>query len=301
MSLRAWSELIALSIIWGGSFLAIRTALDEIPVMSVVAHRVGWAAFALWIVILVRGVALPKDRATIFALLGMGVLNNAIPFSLLAWGQLEVETGLTSILNGTTAIFGVLLAAAIFADERLTWNRGLGVCLGFVGVALAIGPAQLLNFDLRSAAQGAILLAALSYAVAGMWAKKHLAGLDPMVAAAGMLTSSALILVPLAAFMDGATGVPREPATIAAILYYALISTAFAYLLYYRVLAMAGSGNVLLCTLLIPPVAIVLGALVRGEVLTPGTFFGFAALASGLMLIDGRVLRRGPRRRNSSA
>ena len=291
ISPRAWAELILLSAIWGGSFLAIRTALDEIPFVTSVAYRVAIAAAALWTVALIRPAPLGITRAHLVGFLGMGVLNNVIPFTLMAWGQLHIESGLTSILNATTAIFGVLVAAIFLADERLTPRKLVGVGIGFMGVATAIGLGTLMQFDLRSLAQVAVVTGTLSYALAGVWARHWLAGLSPLVAAAGMLSGASLVMVPAALFLDGAV-VPQNPITWAAILYYALIATAFAYMLYFRVLGMAGSGNLMLCTLMVPPVAITLGAWIRAETLDPNAYAGFAALALGLVILDGRVMAR---------
>lgn len=299
LSPRAWAELMLLSLIWGGSFLAIRTALDEIPFVTSVAYRVGLAAIALWTLVALRRLPLGLSRRHLLGFLGMGLLNNVIPFSLMAWGQLHIETGLTSILNASTAIFGVVVAAIFLADERLTLRKGVGVGLGFLGVATAIGLGNLMQMDLRSAAQLAIVAGTVSYALAAVWARFWLTGLAPPVAAAGMLTASSLVMIPAALLIDGPV-LPQNPLTWAAILYYALIGTALAYMLFYRVLAVAGSGNTMLCTLMIPPVAITLGAWVRAETLPPNAYVGFALLALGLAILDGRILRALPLRRNKT-
>ncbi len=291
LSARAWAELILLGLIWGGSFLAIRTALDEIDPLTSVLHRTGIAALVLWPFVILSGTPLPKTARIWGALLGMGLLNNVIPFTLMAWGQLHIPSGLTSILNATTAIFGVLVAAAVFADERLTRRKALGVSLGFAGVVIAIGPSALFNFDITSTAQLAIIAGTFSYACAGAWARTHLRGLPPITAAAGMLTTSTLVMLPLTLLTEGVPVLTLQPATWAGIFYFALIATACAYLLYYRVLAMAGAGNLMLVTLLIPPVAIVLGAWVRDEDLNAGAFAGFTLLAAGLVILDGRLFR----------
>ncbi len=289
LSGRAWAELILLAAIWGGSFLSIRIALDEITPLTSVAHRTGWAMLALWGVVWAMRLPVPRSPRIWLGFLGMGVLNNVIPFGLMAWGQVHIETGLTSILNAATAIFGVLVAALFFADERMTLRKGVGVGLGFVGVATAIGLENLRSFDLRSLAQIAIIAGTVSYALAGAWARVFLGGLPPQVAAAGMLTGATLVTVPMAWVVDGPISLALEGTTLAAIAYYALIATAGAYLLYYRVLAMAGSGNLMLVTLLIAPVAIALGALVRDEALNPNAFAGFVLLALGLAILDGRI------------
>ncbi len=226
-------------------------------------------------------------------------MNNLLPFSLLNWSQLYIESGLTSIFNATTAVFGVLVAAIFFADERLTARKSLGVGLGFAGgVVVTIGISNLASFDPRSLAQLAAIAATLSYALAGgVWARKRLAHLSPpQVAAMGMLTASAVIILPAAWIIEG----PIPPIALSGgatwaggVAYMAVIATAGAYLLYYRILAMAGSGNLMLVTLLIPPVAIGLGgAWQRGENLSPNAFAGLALLALGLIVLDGRIFKR---------
>ena len=180
----------------------------------------------------------------------------------------------------------------VFHDERLSLRKMVGVGLGFFGVVVAIGLDSVARFDLRSLAQIAVIGGTLSYACAASWARATLSGLHPIVAAAGMLTGASLIMVPAAFVLEGAPSLALQPKTIVAIAYYALAATAFAYLLYYRVLAMAGSGNLMICTLLIPPVAILLGAFVRGEILSPNAYLGFALLALGLVILDGRILKK---------
>ncbi|MEQ9693348.1 DMT family transporter [Shimia sp. SDUM112013] len=289
---RAWGELFLLALIWGAVFLAARLALDEVGVLTAVAHRTFWAALVLWGVVLIARFPVPRDPAIWVGFFGMGLLNNVLPFTLLNWSQLHIESGLTSIFNATTAIFGVLVAALFFADEKLSLRKLIGVGLGFFGVATAIGLDALRSFDLTSLAQLAAIAATLSYALAGVWARKRLGGLAPPVAAAGMLTMSALMALPAAWIVDGPLQINLSATTWGALAYMAVIATAGAYLLYYRVLAMAGSGNLMLVTLLIPPFAIVLGAVVLKESLPPNAFAGFALLALGLVILDGRLITR---------
>ena len=291
ISPRAWAELFLLSAIWGASFLSIRIALNEIGPLTAVAHRTGWAMLILWSYVLVRRFAVPTDGRIWGAFLVMGLLNNVIPFNLMAWGQLHIETGLTAILNATTAIFGVIAAAIFFADERLTARKSVGVALGFVGVSTAIGLAAFKNFDLRSLGQLAVIGGTISYALAGVWARKMLGHLRPQVAAAGMLTGASIMTIPAAWLVEGPISLTLQPQTWAAIAYFAFVATAIAYLLYYRVLSMAGSGNLMLCTLLVAPVAIVLGAIVLGEALPLRAYFGFAILGLGLLILDGRLFK----------
>jgi len=282
---------LMLSLIWGASFLSIRIALNEIGPLTAVAHRTGWAMLILWACVLIRRYDLPKDLRVWGAFLVMGLLNNVIPFSLMAWGQLHIETGLTSILNASTAIFGVIAAALFFADEKLTARKAIGVAVGFIGVSTAIGLGAFKDFDIRSLGQLAVIGGTISYALAGVWARKKLGHLTPQVAAAGMLTGASLMTIPAAWIVEGPISLSLQPQTWAAIAYYAIIATAIAYMLYYRVLAMAGSGNLMLCTLMVAPVAIVLGAIVLGEALPLRAYVGFVILALGLLILDGRLFK----------
>ncbi len=292
VSTRAWIEMALLAVIWGASFLSIKVGLDELPFLTLVTHRVVWACLILWAYVLIRRLPVPGNWRIWGAFLVMGLLNNVIPFALMAWGQQFIETGLTSIFNAGTAIFGVLVAALFFSDERLTLRKTLGVLVAFFGVAVAIGLDSFQAFDIRSLAQLAVIGGTLSYAFAAAWARKTMQGLSPQVSAAGMLTGSSLILLPAAILIDGLPQIPALPRTYAAIAYFSIIGTAMAYLLYYRVLASAGSGNTMLVTLMIPPVAIALGTWVLDERLAPSAFVGFALLALGLIILDGRALAR---------
>ncbi|HEV8033356.1 DMT family transporter [Yoonia sp.] len=291
ISPQAWAGLLMLAFIWGGSFLSVHVALEEIGPLTSVAHRTGWAMLILWAYVLIRRLPLPADRRVWGAFLVMGLLNNAIPFSLMAWGQLHIETGLTSILNAATAIFGVMAAALFLADERLTVRKAMGVGIGFLGVSTAIGLNAFKEFDIRSLGQLAVIGGTISYALAAVWARKTLGHLKPQVAAAGMLTGASLITLPAAWVIEGPISLSLQPQTWAAITYYAVAATAIAYILYYRVLALAGSGNAMLVTLLVAPVAIVLGAIVLGEALPMRAYIGFAILALGLLILDGRLVK----------
>ena len=289
---RAWAELLLLATIWGGSFISNRLALNEVPVLTTVAFRVTGACILLWVYVRLRGLDIPRSPRIWAAFLVMGLLNNALPFTLITWGQLTIPSGLAAIVNASTAIFGVLAAALLFRDERLTARRLTGVLLGFTGVAVAIGLQALTTLNLSSLPQLALVAAAISYALAAVFARRMLGGLAPQVAAAGMLTGSSLLMLPAALWIDGAPGLTHGAQIWGALAYLAVISTAGAYLLYYRVLGMAGAGNLSLVTLLTAPIAIVLGALILNEALPLRAYAGFALIALGLLIIDGRLLPR---------
>ena len=291
MSGRAWAELILLALIWGGSFLSFAVALREVGVFTIVLHRVGWAALFLWGLVIVTGRPLPLSPSFWVAGLIMGILNNAFPFLLIAWAQTNIESDLAAILNASTALFAIPLAALVFRDERLSAKKVIGVLLGFLGVITAIGADALRQMDIRSLAQLAMLGAALSYAVASMFGRRYLNGADPVVSALAMLTGSTLVLLPVTLSIDGPPALVLSGPTLASIAYISLVATAGAYLLYYRVLAMAGAANLSLVTLIVPPVAVVLGAVYLNESLAWAVFLGFGLLVLGLLTIDGRALK----------
>ena len=289
---RAWAELSLLALIWGASFMTTALILRDVSPLWLVAFRITGAAALLWVYVLWRGIRVPRTAAIWGGFLVMGLMNNALPFTLITWGQQHISSGLAAILNALTAVLGVLVASVLFADERLSARKAAGVALGFAGAAVIIGPAALSQLNLASLGQLALLGSSLSYALAGAWGRKTLSGQSPAMAATGMLTCAALIMIPLALSTEGAPPLPQAPLTWAALGYLSLIATASAYLLYYRVLSMAGAGNLLLVTLMVAPCAILLGALVLDETLPLRAYGGFALLAAGLITIDRRLLRR---------
>lgn len=292
----AWFGILAVAGLWGGSFLSMRVAGHEVATFTIVAIRVSGAALVLWLYALARGIAVPRGVRVWGALLVMGFFNNALPFSLITWGERHIASGLASILNASSAIFGVLVAAAVLSDERLTRRKALGVGLGFAGVATAIGVEVLDQFDLRSLAQLAVIGASLSYAVSGAWARVHLTGIAPEAAAAGMLTCSSAMMIPAMLLTDGVPTLDYSLAAFASLGYLAVFASAVAYIVFYRLLASIGAANTSVVTLLVAPIAIVLGAVVLGESLRPAAYLGFALLTLGLLVLDGRLVSRVSRR-----
>lgn len=290
MNPRDWGLLIALSILWGGSFLFVGIAVQELPPFTIVLLRVGIAAAALHMVLRVFGIHLPYDPATWRAFFGMGLLNNAIPFSLIVWGQTQIASGLASILNATTPIFTVLLAHLLTRDERLTWPRLAGVLSGFAGIVVLM-PEALHGLGGDVLAQVAVLAAACSYACAGLFGRRFKRmGVQPLATAAGQVTASSLLLLPIVLIVDRPWSLPMPGAPVwGAVIGLALLSTALAYVLFFRILASAGAVNLLLVTLLIPPSAILLGVLALGEALHASDLAGMVLIGAGLASIDGRL------------
>ncbi len=295
MAPRDWAGLVLLSVLWGGSFFFVGVAVREWPPLSVVLARVSVAALALWAAVAALRLPVRRDGAALRAAFGMGLLNNLVPFGLIAWAQGGggLPSGVASILNATTPLWAVLVAHGLGA-ERLTVPRLAGAALGFAGVAAMVGADPGAGFAGRGVAAGAVLLATLSYAFAGVFGRRFAAlGVPPVVAAAGQTTASALLLLPLVPLLEPPWALPApSPTATAALAALGLLSTALAYLLYFRLLASTGPVNLLLVTLLIPVSAVLLGAAALGEALEPRHALGMAAIAGGLALIDGRLPRR---------
>ena len=286
-----WGLLLALSVLWGGSFFFNGVAVRELPTFTVVVARVVLASAILLVALRIMGSRMPNDWRVWAAFFGMGFLNNAVPFSLIVWGQGYIASGLASILNATTPLFTVIVAHMLTSDEKMTGRRMAGVIVGLVGVAVMIGGAALASLGVNIIAQLACLAAALSYAFAGVFGRRFKAmGVTPMQTAAGQVTASSIMLVPVMLIGDTPWLLPMpSTAAILALVGVAALSTALAYILYFRILATAGATNLLLVTFLIPVSAILLGVLVLGETMQPKHFLGMALIGLGLAAIDGRI------------
>jgi len=282
--------LLLLAAVWGGSFFFGEVALREVPPLTLTLHRVIWAVPILVLIVLFKGISVPRSPRIWGAYLVMGALNNAIPFSLLFWGQTQIESGLVSILNGTTAMFAAVVAGLLLPDEALTAKKVIGAGLGIAGVAFIMGPSALTNFNLSNLAQLAILGATLSYAFAGVWGKTALAGQLPLMNALGMLIGSTVLMIPIVLVFDGLPNLALSLGVWGALIGMAVLSTALAYFLYFAILVRAGAANLLLVTLLIPPVAIGLGAVFLDERIGIEAWIGFAIIGLGFAVTDGRLL-----------
>lgn len=300
-----WAILVALALIWGGAFFFISVAVHAIPPLTYVWLRLTIAASALWLFLWWRGNKPSLPRSAWGSIFLLAILNNALPFTLFGWGQTHIASGLASILNATTPIWGVVVAHFFTHDERMSPRKLAGVALGFGGVATMIGPSLLSNIGSSALAQLACVAAALSYAFAAVWARRfRRIGLPPISVATGQLTAGAMVMLPIALVVDRPwTEALPGLGPIAAIAALALVCTAFAYVLYFRLIDHAGATNALLVTLLVPPAAILLGALFLGESLAPQDFVGLLLIALGLAAIDGTalsVLKRPARLRQAS-
>ena len=292
MTATEWGLLLGMSVLWGSSFFFAGVALSALPPLTIVTLRVGLAALMLAAVMPMLGFALPRERVVWRAFFGMGLLNNVVPFCLIVWSQTHIASGLAAILGATTPFATVVVAHVLTTDEKLTGRRVAGVLVGLAGVVAMVGPDALAGLGDNVLAQLAVLGAALSYAFAGVFGRRFKAlGASPIQTAAGQVTASAVMLLPIVLLVDRpwTLAMPGLPVW-GAILGIASLSTALGYVVYFRILATAGATNVLLVTFLNPVTAILLGTLVLGERLEPRHALGMALIGVGLAAIDGRLL-----------
>ena len=299
LDMAAWGLLAALSLVWGGSFFFAEVALAALPPFTIVVARLALGAAGLWLLVCLTRATLPTGLRDWRDLAAMGLLNNAVPFSLIVWGQQWIDGGLASVLNATTPVFGVVAAHFLTRDEKLTANRLAGVAVGVAGVAVLVGPAAPDDSGGYIVGSAAVLAAAVSYAAAGLWGRR-LRHLPPVSAAAGQVGCSTLIVLPLALLLERPWTLPAPPPEVwGALAGIGLLSTSLAYLLFFAILRRAGGSNVMLVTLMIPPSAVLLGVMFLGEKVGPGQLVGMALIAAALLAIDGRLLRVVRRRRES--
>jgi drug/metabolite transporter (DMT)-like permease len=293
MNAREWALLALLSLLWGGSFFFVGIAVKELPPLTLVFVRVGLAAALLWACAPFLGVAPPRSLKAVAALAVLGLGNGALPFTLIAWGQTQLPSGLASILNAATPLFSVLAAHVLTTQEKLSGTKLFGTIAGLAGVAWLIGPDLLTGSAGNAWAELAVLAAALSYALSAIFGRRMASlGLKPIDVATGQATAATIFLAPFALAIDRPWTLPAPSGTtIACVLGIAVFSTALAYVVYFRILAGAGATNVLLVTLLVPVSSLLLGALFLHERLIARQFAGFAVIALGLVFIDGRAPR----------
>lgn len=293
MSGSEWAMLLFLSVLWGGSFFFMAVAVKGLPVMTIVLLRVGLAALVLNTMLLAVGQRLPSGARYWKAFFSMAFLNNAVPFVLIVWGTAHIASGLASILNASAPLWALVVVHFLTHDEKMTRPRVIGVAVGFAGIIYMVGTDALSELGTEVLAQLAVLGSALCYALGSALGRRlqHLE-MKPLVFAGGQFTAATALMLPATLFVDRPwlLEMPGWEVT-GAVAGLAVLSTAVAYIIYFRVLSSAGAVNILLVTFLVPVTAILLGALILGERLAPSHFAGMALIGVGLSIIDGRLWR----------
>lgn len=290
MENRIWFLVISLGVLWGSSFLFVEILLQYLNPITIVFLRVSIASAVLISFIVASKQTYPLSASDLISLLIMGFFNNVIPFTFITIGQQTTTGGLASILNANTSILTILLAAILIPSEKLTLNRIIGVFIGLMGVMIAIGYQNIFQFLENSIGKYFILLATVSYACASIWAKLKLTHLPSLIAAAGMLTMSALILSPFVIIYHSSELLNINVTILLWSVLFAILCSVIAYFLYFKILESTGAGNLLICTIIIPPSAIILDAFVLGQVILLIEFVGMIVIILGLIILDGRIL-----------
>lgn len=289
-----WVLLFILGGFWGCTFFFNEIAILELPPLSIILFRVGLASIILWIVVFASGITIPGSKDVWIALAVMATINSAVPFFLIVWGQIHITGGLASILIATSPLFAVVGAHYWTRDEGLTTGKVIGVLAGMIGVVFLLGPELLGDIGSDLLGQLSVLGAAICYAGSAIYGRRFATlGVPPMFVATGQMTMATILLLPFTLIID-------QPWTLAnpslpvwgAIISLAVVSTTFAYLIYFRILATAGAINILLVNFLVPVSALLLGIFVLGETLTTEQVIGMACIVVGLVMIDGRILGR---------
>jgi drug/metabolite transporter (DMT)-like permease len=286
---RDFAGLVLLSALWGGSFLFIRVAVPALGPFLLVGLRVGLAAAALILYALAIG-RMPKIRTRWRSFLVLGFFNAAVPFSLISAAEIHLTASLAAILNSTTVMFTAIVAA-VWMGDVLTARKAVGIMLGIAGVTVLVGWDPLPLNGLVLLAVAAMLIASLSYALGATYAKRSFSGIPPLGMAIGQLCGAVVLLAPLAA-----VSVPgKAPSFVVAlsILGLALLSTAVAYLIYFRLIENVGPTSTVTVTLLVPVFGLLFGVFLLDEPFGPGTLAGLGIILLSVVLITGIAPRKG--------
>ncbi|MDC0093923.1 DMT family transporter [Alphaproteobacteria bacterium] len=289
MNNKNWTLVFLLGFLWGASFLFVEILLNYISPFMIVYLRVSLASLILILYLILSKIKFQFSFLLVFNFFIMGMLNNVFPFLLITYGQQTVSGGLASILNANTSFLTIFLASLILKNEPLTKSRIIGVLIGVIGVIIVVGYGNIYDLFDKGSGKFLILLSGLSYAFAAIFAKVRLQNIQPEVAATGMLTMSSLILSPFIFLFYGDEVLSLNIISMSYSLLFALICSVLAYFIYFKILLSTGAGNLLICTIIIPPSAILLNAILIGESITLNELIGLLIMTFGLLILDGRL------------
>ncbi|NDJ51751.1 MAG: DMT family transporter [Chloroflexi bacterium] len=300
MNGKTWAAFFTLSAIWGASFLAIKLVLRDLSPFTLVAVRLALGSIGLWIIMVMTKTQLPKDRSTLLLLALLGITNVTLPYLLIANGQQTIDSGVASILNSTTPLHALILAHFFLSDERITWNRLLGLMIGFGGVALIFSDGQRYGFGaldwpvLRG--QLLVLGGPLCYAASGVFVRRRLREVEPVVVGTISITTAFVASTLLALLVDGGISIQMQATSWLALLWLSVLGVSVAQVLYFFVMSQWGATRTTMVTYVIPLVSVILGAIVLSEAVTVSRVGGFALIAAGIALVNRKVNQPAPAR-----
>ena len=290
MKLKNFLWLLFLASLWGPSFLFIKIAVAEIPPLTLAAGRVGVAALLLYLILRMQRYNLPQFGPVWKHFAFMGLVHNALPFTLFNWGEQYIDSSLAAILNGTTPLFTIVLAHFLVEDDSLTPSKLVGAIIGFSGLTLLVAPSLLGGMSATGWGLIAVLVAALCYGLAVVYSRLHLRGLPPLVASTAQLTLATLYMLPLAFLVEQPLSLPVPSLTaLGAVLFLAVFGTALAFVVYYRLIERTNASYVSMVTYLIPVFGVILGIIVLNEQLTWNAYVGCALILGGVMIVNGLI------------
>lgn len=292
MANKDWLLVLSLGLFWGSSFFFVEVLLKYLSPFIIVYLRVCIASIFLILFIYIKGVKFQFTFNNFFNLSIMSLLNNIFPFLLITFGQQSTSGGLASILNANTSFIAIILASLFLPLERLSLNRIVGVSIGILGIVIAIGYQNIFQLKNDDLGKYLIIIATISYGFAGVWGKLRLNNLSPIIAATGMLTISTIILTPYAITNHFVEIYSLNFYIFKYAFIFAIICSVFAYFLYFKILESAGTGNLLICTIIIPPSSIFLNAFFLDQNITTNEYLGLIIIILGLIILDGRLFKK---------
>ena len=292
MANKDWLLVLSLGLFWGSSFFFVEVLLKYLSPFIIVYLRVCIASIFLILFIYIKGVKFQFTFNNFFNLSIMSLLNNIFPFLLITFGQQSTSGGLASILNANTSFIAIILASLFLPLERLSLNRIVGVSIGILGIVIAVGYQNIFQLKNDDLGKYLIIIATISYGFAGVWGKLRLNNLSPIIAATGMLTISTIILTPYAITNHFVEIYSLNFYIFKYAFIFAIICSVFAYFLYFKILESAGTGNLLICTIIIPPSSIFLNAFFLDQNITTNEYLGLIIIILGLIILDGRLFKK---------
>ena len=292
MANKDWLLVSLLGLFWGSSFFFVEVLLKYLSPFMIVYLRVSIASIFLILFIYIKGIKFQFTFNNFFNLSIMSLLNNIFPFLLITFGQKTTTGGLASILNANTSFVAIILASLFLPLERLNLSRVLGISIGILGVVIAVGYQNIFQLKNDDLGKYLIIIATISYGFAGVWGKLRLQNFSPIIAATGMLTVSTIILTPYAIINHLEEIYSLNFYIVKYAFVFAIICSVFAYFLYFKILESAGAGNLLICTIIIPPSSIFLNAFFLDQNITTNEYLGLIVIILGLIILDGRLFKK---------
>ncbi len=277
--------LFILGTLWGSSYLFIKVTVAEVPALTLVAGRLLLATLLMTGLLRVLKLAMPRERRVWRHYAVLGLINMALPFSLITWGEQHIPSGLASLLTSTLPIFTVLLAHFVSSDEHITPHKLLGVGVGFVGVGILIWPDLQQGLEANLLGELAVVAASLSYAAGTLYARDRLRGQAPLASAAGQISMAAAFMVPLSLLVDRPFDLAPSLPALASWIGLTLLGPVVAYIMYFTLLARNSATFVSTVTYIVPVSGLLLGALVLDEPLSGSLLISLALILTGVLLV----------------